>query len=436
MDYDAGIVTALIRDGEPAYKQLLDSGVAPSWVYPPWKQALTFVLNFRKQHGSLPSQQAVEQVVPTAKFNGVVSDPFLFFVDEVKKRHIYNIVNDGVKAQADKLDKLDPLGALKELENVLLRVRKEKVISSTITPLDDMIDLILKEYDERKAGKMGVPTAWKSIDEMTGGLSPDDLAVWVAPTGLGKTWVMILNARAAMRAGYKVLFVSTEMSMLRIAMRYAAVELRLPFQELRKGQLTHFAESRMRVALPLLKGKLADFLLVGGNFNIDMRVIESAVEESHPTIIFVDGAYLVRNRGENRFDMLANTVNDMKSMAVSRQIPVVISTQFNRQQKHQSAEASLENVALAYALTWDADWVFALVQTKDMQLGRRMKIATLKARDAEPISFEINWDLRNQDFSEIAPPTSYGQSTGQAPSAAAPGAPPPDVDKDYNEIPL
>lgn len=436
MDYDAGIVTALLRDGEPAYKQLLDSGVAPSWVYPPWRAALTFVINFRKQHGALPSQQAVEQVVPTAKFNGTVADPFAFFVDEVKKRHIYNLVNDGVKAQADKLDKLDPLGALKELENVLLRVRKERVISSTITPLDDMIDLILKEYDERKAGKMGVPTAWKSIDAMTGGLANDDLAVWVAPTGMGKTWTMILNARAAMKAGHKVLFVSTEMSMLRISMRYVAVELNLPFQELRQGQLTAFAENRMRTDLPLLKGKLANFLLVGGNFNIDMRVIESAIEESQPTIIFVDGAYLVRNRGENRFDMLANTVNDMKSLAVARQIPVVISTQFNRQQKHKAAEASLENVALAYALTWDADWVFALVQTKDMKLGRRMKIATLKGRDAEPISIEINWDLRNQDFSEIAPAAGPGQPAGQAATAAAPGAPTPDVDTDFNEIPL
>jgi len=354
----------------------------------------------------------------------------------VKKRHIYNRVNDGVKAQAGKLDKLDPLGALKELENVLLRVRKERVIASTITPLDDMIDLILKEYDERKAGKMGVPSAWKAIDEMTGGLAPDDLAVWVAPTGLGKTWTMILNARAALRAGHKVLFVSTEMSMLRIAMRYIAVELKLPFQELRKGQLTAFTESRMRVDLPLLKGKLGSFLLVGGNFKIDMRVIESAIEESQPTIIFVDGAYLVHNRGENRFDMLANTVNDMKSMAVARQVPVVISTQFNRQQKHKAAEASLENVALAYALTWDADWVFALVQTKDMKLGNRMKIATLKARDAEPIFFEINWDLRNQDFSEIPSTTSSGYPTGQAPAAAAPGAPPPSVDTDFNEIPL
>jgi hypothetical protein len=435
MDYDSGIVTALLRDGEPAYKQLLDSGVAPTWVYPPWRQVLSSILSFRKQHGALPSQQAVEQINPTVKFNGTVSDPFIFFVDEVKKRHIYNIVNDGVKAQADKLDKLDPLGALKELESVLLRVRKERVISSTITPLDDMIDLILKEYDERKAGKMGVPTAWKSIDEMTGGLANDDLAVWVAPTGLGKTWTMILNARAAMRAGHKVLFVSTEMSMLRIAMRYIAVDLKLPFQELRKGQLTAFAETRMRGDLQALKGTLTNFLLVGGNFKIDMRVIESAVEEAQPTIIFVDGAYLVHNRGENRFDMLANTVNDMKSLAVARQIPVVISTQFNRQQKHKAAEASLENVALAYALTWDADWVFALVQTKDMKLGNRMKIATLKARDAEPIFLEINWDLRNQDFSEIPSTTSSGQPAGQASAAAAPGAP-PTVDTDFNEIPL
>jgi replicative DNA helicase len=235
---------------------------------------------------------------------------------------------------------------------------------------------------------------------MTTGLWPEDVTVFVARTGIGKTMALVVCAADAFRQGKKVLFVSTEMAGSRIAARYFAFDCKVPYQDLRSGALSAFVE-------PIFMGEIqkratsTGFWLVGGGFDIDMRSIEAAVGECKPDIVFVDGMYLVKGRGEDRYEEASNAIHDIKRLAKRLQLPFVLSTQFNRSVKQNATKGSLESISLSDVIGWDSDWVFGLFQDDDMRANRRMKIDTLKAREGDPVGVEANWNWDAQDFSEV-----------------------------------
>jgi KaiC/GvpD/RAD55 family RecA-like ATPase len=54
---------------------------------------------------------------------------------------------------------------------------------------------------EQKMKRSTVPTDWEAINDlMDGGLGPGELGVVVAPSGVGKTWVLCALGAAAVRS--------------------------------------------------------------------------------------------------------------------------------------------------------------------------------------------------------------------------------------------
>ena len=164
MDLDSGLVTALLDGGEPAFQQYLSGGTSTNWVYSPWKAALEFSLDFRRQHGSLPSKQVVEQKVPGLLFNGNVADPITFFMEEVRKRFLFNLLHNGMKGVAASLEKLDPLAGLQALQRTMEAVQKGGAVTSKIVPLDNLVDDVVAYYNLMKSGVRGILSPWPTMD--------------------------------------------------------------------------------------------------------------------------------------------------------------------------------------------------------------------------------------------------------------------------------
>ena len=94
----------------------------------------------------------------------------------------------------------------------------------------------------------------------------------------------------------------------------------------------------------------------------------------------------------------------MKRLAKNRKVPLVVSHQFNRAVKvNNPATARIENLGLSDVSGWNADAVFALVQTEDMRKDKQMIIKNLKQREGVGMEVEINWDFDTMNFSEIPP---------------------------------
>jgi len=216
------------------------------------------------------------------------------------------------------------------------------------------------------------------------------------------TWFLTLLAEHAWATQKKrVLFASTEMSKERILQRFYALHMRLPYEEFRKAKLGVFVEQKFReqaIAMQAMDG----LFIVGGDFDFRVESLEAAIDDCEPDLVLLDGAYLLKGEGEGRTEKASNSFDDIKRLAKRCRVPLVATTQFNREAKVNSAKsASVEKIALSDAAGWNADLIYGLVQTEDMKRDGRMILKPMKFREGIGEDVECLWDFATMDFREV-----------------------------------
>ena len=94
----------------------------------------------------------------------------------------------------------------------------------------------LQDFDERAKDedRAVVPTKWDVINDlMDGGLGPGELGVVVAPSGVGKTWILTALGAEAVRLGLNVVHYSMELSEHYVGARYDTVFTQIPSSDLK-----------------------------------------------------------------------------------------------------------------------------------------------------------------------------------------------------------
>lgn len=216
------------------------------------------------------------------------------------------------------------------------------------------------------------------------------------------TWTLVqVMLHAWFHQKKRVLFVTTEMSREKILQRTYALHFKLPYDDLRRGRLSEFAEKRFREGVVEMKD-MEGLYIVGGGFDFTMDSLEAAIEEAEPDLCVIDGAYLIKTSGDGRMERAANSFDELKRCAKRNKIPLVASTQFNREAKTNSSDSvSVEKIALSDAAGWNADLIFGLVQTEEMRMAGRMVQKPLKFREGVGEDVLCHWNFQTMDFSEI-----------------------------------
>lgn len=97
--------------------------------------------------------------------------------------------------------------------------------------------------ESRRQGQVpmeGVPTGFKTLDNMTLGLKPGDLAILGAQTGHGKTAFAMNVAKAAcIDTPNNILYINTEMSKEQIARRWGSILSDVALYQIQSGSLTN-----------------------------------------------------------------------------------------------------------------------------------------------------------------------------------------------------
>ena len=79
-----------------------------------------------------------------------------------------------------------------------------------------------------------VPTDWSPINDlMDGGLGPGELGVVVAPSGVGKTWILTALGASAVRQGLSVVHYTMELSENYVGPEYDTVFTKIPSVEIK-----------------------------------------------------------------------------------------------------------------------------------------------------------------------------------------------------------
>jgi len=207
-----------------------------------------------------------------------------------------------------------------------------------------------------------IPTPWDVINEITGGgLGAGEMAVFVAPAGIGKSMALVNVAADAARRGLNVIYYTLELSEAYVGARFDSHFTGIPSGDLK------FHQDEVRKAVGQLKGTLTikGYPTKTATVNTLSAHIDKCIMRGiKPDLVLVDYADLLRDVGGRSRDvrndiMLGNIYEDLRGLAGLYNIPLYTASQANRSALEQDI-IEADKIAEAYSKVMVADVVISL----------------------------------------------------------------------------
>jgi len=268
-----------------------------------------------------------------------------------------------------------------------IKPENQRVISS----YEDYLEIyqVLKKSHDGK-----IPTGYRAFDAaLNGGWEKGQTYGGVAGTGVGKTTNLTNFAANALRMGFKVGYLSTEMPVEKIIERV--------MKSYYDKETYEAALLAMKEGANLPIGTI-DIKVFGCN-EITAPEVERLFAGSEIDILFVDYADELRPsaKAENAYFAYANTFKELRNVAVALDIPIVTVTQGNRgmwdKEGGTVASAGQTSVADSIAKLNGISMAWNILQPKGLapeeHSGRgAFKIEIIKNRYGPKSSFELEFN--------------------------------------------
>ena len=296
-------------------------------------------------------------------------------LDYVKKEFSNFCINQNLKEAIVQSVDLLKAGSYDRIKDLVDKAMKVGV--DTDLGLDYVLD-----FEERNEdlNRTTVPTNWDCINElMDGGLGPGELGVIVAPSGVGKTWVLCALGAAAVKAGMNVVHYSLELSEHYVGQRYDTVFTQIP-----SGDLKNRKEDVLQ-KIKKLKGRL--LIKYFPPKGISARNIESHIEKmtaagNKPDLVIIDYADLLlstTNKSDSTYGEQGGVYIELRGMGGMLGIPVWTASQTNRS-AIDSEVIEADKVADSYAKVMNADFIMSISRKSKDKLNNTARFHVMKNR--------------------------------------------------------
>lgn len=400
---------------EQTLEPATDAGVAAEMLRGQSRDAYEFIRAHYGEFGVLPAVETVlNECDIDPDFERVkVEEPCAYYAKKVVERMAFNKQKEAAQDLRQAMVDRDP-HAVHETAKGIVSVGLEclTTMRGSVVNQKHNTDERWERYQRLKSiegGVVGFNTPWQAMDEATGGWRDGALITCVARLGLGKTWMSILNQVTCEKQGVRVGFVSPEMTREAIELRRDAVNYRLPYRDLLKGELDVESERQYYEALCAeADGPAPDSFVASEGYVTSVLDAELFAQEREIQILFVDGMYLLNPPGDNGrmawHERVMHVVRSLKELALKMKIPVFATGQFNRNVRSGSMNAGTESIGHSDAIGQFSDIIIGMFQDENMRISNQMMLSLLKNREGPPIQLLSNWDLIRMDFSEIGSP--------------------------------
>jgi len=248
-----------------------------------------------------------------------------FYVQRESIKVASNIIEKAYDPTKDIFDLLEESQkSLDDTSEWLLR-KKAETLSSVY---DKMIE-------QGKNPKASVPSKFTKINNRTNGYHPNDLVIIAARPGMGKTALVLNEAKFQAENGFAVGFISLEMSDTELVGRITANEFGIESSRIKQNQLTPSEKEVLMRESEKIK-KLPIHIHDGSETTTTeaKTIIGKWVRQEKVRIVYIDYLQLMRgsanNKNGNREQEIAHISRKLKAIAKEFQIPVVALSQLSR----------------------------------------------------------------------------------------------------------
>lgn len=236
----------------------------------------------------------------------------------------------------------------------------------------EYVDHVSQRFEASTRSVIAMP--WDAINAITdGGLGKGELAVFVAPAGIGKSMALVNVAADAVQRGLNVIYYTLELNEAYVGARFDSYYTGIPSADLK------YHRDEVEATVRKLKGKLIIKYFPTKTASVTTLTahLEKCILQGYkPDIIMLDYADLLRDtnsKASARHDqVLGNIYEDIRGLAGTYQIPIYTASQANRSALDDEI-IEADKIAESYAKVMVADFVVSLsrkVEDKISGTGR------------------------------------------------------------------
>lgn len=313
-------------------------------------------------------------------------------VDHYCERTIDGYLSSNLPKHLDKVTESFEDGDYKSLEKKLTEcldiIRSANLNKSLeVRSLQDITDEILSEAKVALITRSSLvtTTGYPNLDNlMLGGYRAENLYVWTGRPKAGKTTYLIHQSLEAWKSNKRVLFLSGEMQAKELALKLVSELSNVPQSSLLNGEITTQGIENVRDIVRATSETLKDYMIKSTISTTTVQDIEALVVQYKPDILYVDSAHLFKpdssfRSNVNMHEVISQTVQRFKDIAVKHSIPVVTSTHLNRDagkrtQRRGNQSQDVDESMVSGSDTWSkaSTTLFAVQADKDQPMTRKL----------------------------------------------------------------
>jgi replicative DNA helicase len=318
----------------------------------------------------------------------------------------------------DKSEKENDFNDLKKLTNIeTVRKQLMEYTPSTIEKSHDshaihpknIIEKIKERMLSHKSGKPtlpGISTGYTKLDEIIGGFQNGHLITIGARSGHGKSWLALnFLKNIAIVQSIPSLLISLEMSYEQIEYRLLMLLTGIPCKKMKDGSLSEGEFLLLEQAYNTIKTSKLSIDEDTANSNLDTLSchIDKARKDGIKFIVIdhVGLIHVSKGYSENRVIEMGTISRDIKKLAKSREIPILICAQLNREADSPEKPKGSQ-LRESDTLKQDSDILILLQRPEKYGDTRQGEIDTHidKNRDGEETSITFRYDKSSWQMSE------------------------------------
>ena len=363
-DLENQLISRVFKDGNLSF---WDENGLTEKDFGSYPDTYKMIRDFVDDHGCIPSEQTYQHMLNLLKDKGSTEPDSLHFYENLDSDEVlissltewrmYTEYVDVVRPNAEKMmvDEESEKAFRYLFDSAVAILKKFKNKKDTGSSIKEIMHQHIVEPPTQY-----ISTSFKEIDEiLEGGIPTDDgFCVFMAGTGIGKTWTLCKIAAHHMKEGKKVLFINTEMSKKEIAFRISSFLSSASHKDIKKKIANVETVSRE------VDDVMGDCIITDppcSESDLSTASISGWIDTYSPDIILLDDVVLMcRGDAEDAGALTAKIKRScayLRGISIENKIPIICSAQPNRSGARDGSIPTIFDIADSFGVVQTASVV-------------------------------------------------------------------------------